>query len=201
MPNAPTSRTAKVSRKTNETDITVEVNLDGTGVVSAATGVGFLDHMLDLFGRHALIDLSIAAKGDLHIDAHHTVEDVGITLGMALAKALADKRGISRYGWAIVPMDEALAHVAVDFSGRPAFVFKACFNAPSIGAFDTELFEEFFKSLVNAASINLHIHTPYGSNNHHIAEAIFKATARAVRMAITIDPRTAGMIPSTKGSL
>jgi imidazoleglycerol-phosphate dehydratase len=195
------ARTANLSRKTQETDVSVEINLDGTGRVKAQTGVGFFDHMLDLFGRHALVDLTVTAKGDLHIDAHHTVEDVGIVLGQALAKALGEKRGISRYGWAMVPMDESLAQVAVDFSGRPALVYRTCFSAPMIGEFATELVEEFWKSVVNGAGMNLHIQVPYGTNNHHMAEAIFKATARAVRMAVTVDPRTAGVIPSTKGSL
>lgn len=195
------ARTAKISRKTNETDIAVEINLDGTGQVKAQTGVGFFDHMLDLFGRHSLIDLTVTAKGDLHIDGHHTVEDVGIVLGQALAKALGDKRGIGRYGWAMVPMDETVAQVAVDFSGRPVLVYRTCFNAPMIGEFATELVEEFWKSVVNGAAMNLHVLVPYGTNNHHMAEAIFKATARAVRMAVTEDPRTAGVVPSTKGSL
>ncbi len=193
-------RTATVNRNTAETQITVELNLDGAGVVSAHTGVGFFDHMLDLLGRHALVDLKVTAQGDLHIDAHHTVEDVGITLGMALSQALGDKRGIVRFGNASVPMDESLAHVAIDLSGRPAFVFSVPFRGPTIGDFDTELVEEFFKSLANSAKMNLHIAVPYGTNNHHMAEAVFKATARALRGAVSPDPRNPN-IPSTKGSI
>jgi imidazoleglycerol-phosphate dehydratase len=157
--------------------------------------------MLELLGRHSLIDLKVQAKGDLHIDPHHTVEDVGLALGMALEQALGDKRGIRRYGFFIAPMDESLGQVALDLSGRPAFVMKAVFNAPAIGEFPTELVEEFFKSLANSAKMNLHIHTPYGNNNHHLAEAIFKGFARALRMAVEIDPRVPNAIPSTKGSL
>jgi len=193
-------RTAEIHRKTKETDISVSLNLDGKGDTSPATGVGFLDHMLDLFGRHSLIDLSVAAKGDLHVDAHHTVEDVGIVLGQAIDKAVGDKRGINRYGWAMVPMDESLAQVAVDLSGRPAFVFNVKFPAPLIGAFPSELVEEFFKALCNSAKMNLHITVPYGGNAHHVAEAIFKAVARALRMAVSFEPRNDG-VPSTKGLL
>ena len=183
------ARPAQITRKTKETDIALALDLDGSGGVSAATGVGFFDHMLDLLGRHALIDLSVKAKGDLHIDGHHTVEDVGIVLGQALEKALGDKKGIYRYGWAIVPMDESLAQVAIDLSGRPAFVFNVEFKGPKIGDFDVELVEEFFKSLATNGKLNLHISVPYGTNNHHIAEAIFKAAAKALRQAVSIDQR------------
>lgn len=191
-------RTAELTRNTRETQIAASLNLDGVGDASINTGVGFFDHMLDLLARHSLIDLKVAATGDLHIDSHHTVEDVGIVLGQLLEKALADKKGIYRYGWAIVPMDESLAQVAIDLSGRPAFVFDACFSHAPIGQFDTELVEEFFKALATSARMNLHIKAPYGSNNHHIAEAIFKATAKALRQAVSHDPRNPG-IPSTKG--
>jgi imidazoleglycerol-phosphate dehydratase len=194
------SRTAEISRSTKETQIALSLNLDGAGNTTAATGVGFLDHMIDLLGRHSLIDLDVKATGDLHVDAHHTVEDVGICIGQALEKSLGDKRGIYRYGWAIVPMDESLAQVAIDLSGRPAFVWNVPFKGPSIGAFPTELIEEFFKALATTAKINFHVTVPYGSNNHHIAEAIFKATAKALRQAVSHDPRNTG-VPSTKGSL
>lgn len=193
-------RKSSITRKTRETDITLSVNLDGTGASSAKTGVGFFDHMLDLLARHALIDLNISAAGDLHIDAHHTVEDVGIVLGQAIEKAIGDKRGINRYGWAIVPMDESLAQVALDLSGRAALVFNVKFTSPVIGDFATELVEEFFNAVAQNAKMNLHINVPYGRNSHHIAEAIFKSFARALRMAVTIDPRDTG-VPSTKGSL
>ncbi|HWE02746.1 MAG TPA: imidazoleglycerol-phosphate dehydratase HisB [Tepidisphaeraceae bacterium] len=193
-------RRATISRQTKETKVHVELNLDGAGRTEPRTGVGFFDHMLDLLGRHSLIDLNVAAEGDLQIDPHHTVEDVGIVIGQALEQALADKRGIHRYGWAIVPMDESLAQVAIDLSGRPAFVFSVHFTGESIGAFPTELVEEFFKSVAVNAKMNLHIHVPYGTNNHHIAEAIFKAAARALRQAVAHDPRN-NDVPSTKGSL
>jgi imidazoleglycerol-phosphate dehydratase len=196
----PQARTAEISRSTRETQINLSINLDGAGGVSAQTGVGFFDHMLDLLGRHSLIDLDVKATGDLHVDAHHTVEDVGIVLGQALEKALGDKRGIYRYGWAIVPMDESLAQVAIDLSGRPAFVFNVPFRGPLIGNFPTELVEEFFKALATTAKMNLHVMVPYGNNNHHIAEAIFKATAKALRQAVSADPRNSG-VPSTKGTL
>jgi len=194
------NRTAEISRKTKETNIRLALNLDGTGKSAARTGVGFFDHMLDLLARHSLIDMTIDAKGDLDVDAHHTVEDVGIVLGQAIEKALGDKRGICRYGWAIVPMDESLAQVAVDLSGRPAFVFKVKFPRGTIGDFPVELVEEFFKSLATNAKMNLHVTVPYGSNNHHISEAIFKATAKALRQAVSHDPRITD-VPSTKGSL
>ena len=194
-------RTADLSRNTNETRIKLSLNLDGTGSVSAKTGVGFFDHMLDLLGRHALIDLTVEADGDLHVDQHHTVEDVGLALGQALDKAVGDKRGITRYGWANLPMDESLARVALDLSGRPAFVFSIPFKGPLIGEFAAELIEEFFKALSTAAKMNLHIDVPYGTNNHHMAEAAFKAFARALRQAVTVDPRAADQVPSTKGTL
>ncbi|MEZ0264991.1 MAG: imidazoleglycerol-phosphate dehydratase HisB [Phycisphaerae bacterium] len=177
------------------------MNLDGSGKSAAETGVGFFNHMLDLLAKHSLIDMTVSAEGDLEVDPHHTVEDVGIVIGQALEKALGDKRGIHRYGWAMVPMDESLAQVAVDLSGRPAVVFKAPFSPGSIGTFPTELVEEFFRGLANSARMNLHVNVPYGSNNHHIAEAIFKATAKALRQAVSIDPRASGDVPSTKGSL
>lgn len=195
------ARTASQSRKTKETDITLSLDLDGVGKADVKTGVGFFDHMLDLLGKHSLIDLNIAATGDLHIDAHHTVEDVGITIGQCLEKALGDKRGIFRYGWAIVPMDESLAQIALDLSGRPAFVMNVPFKGPLIGEFATELVEEFFKAVATSAKMNLHIHVPYGSNNHHMAEAIFKGFAKALRQAVSIDPRASNAVPSTKGSL
>lgn len=200
MPKRNNGRTAEIHRQTRETKVAVELNLDGSGDASVHTGVGFLDHMLDLLSRHSLIDLNVEAEGDLQVDAHHTVEDVGIVIGQAMEKALGDKRGITRYGWAIVPMDESLAQVAVDLSGRAAFVFKVQFKGESIGAFPVELVEEFFKALCTNAKMNLHITVPYGSNNHHISEAIFKATARALRQAVSQDPRS-DAVPSTKGSL
>lgn len=193
-------RTADISRQTKETKIRVALNLDGSGKTTAETGVGFFDHMLDLLGRHSLIDLDVKAAGDLHIDPHHTVEDVGIVIGQAVEKALGDKRGIYRYGWAIVPMDETLAQVAIDLSGRPAFVYNVKFPGEMIGGFPVELVEEFFKSVATNAKANLHITVPYGTNNHHIAEAIFKATAKALRQAVGHDPRNQD-VPSTKGSL
>src|SRR6476646_6803917 len=177
--NSSGGRSAEISRQTKETQIKLALNLDGTGKASARTGVGFFDHMLDLLARHSLIDLAVEAKGDLDVDAHHTVEDVGIVLGQAIEKALGDKRGIQRYGWAIVPMDESLAQVAIDLSGRPAFVFRVEFKGETIGNFPVELIEEFFKALAVNAKMNLHVYVPYGGNNHHISEAIFKATARA----------------------
>jgi imidazoleglycerol-phosphate dehydratase len=193
-------RTADITRQTKETKIRVALNLDGSGKTTAESGVGFFDHMLDLLGRHSLIDLTVAAEGDLQVDAHHTVEDVGIVLGQGIEKALGDKRGIYRYGWANVPMDETLAQVALDLSGRPAFVFNVNFTGPLIGTFPVELVEEFFKALATNVKANLHITVPYGTNNHHIAEAIFKATAKALRQAVTLDPRNQD-VPSTKGSL
>ena len=193
-------RTARLARQTKETKVELSLNLDGRGSSSARTGVGFFDHMLDLLARHSLVDLDVKAEGDLQVDAHHTVEDVGIVLGQALEKSLGDKRGIHRYGWAIVPMDESLAQVAIDLSGRPAFVFHVVFTGPTIGDFQTELVEEFFKALATTAKMNLHVAVPYGTNNHHIAEAIFKATAKALRQATSRDLRSDD-VPSTKGAL
>jgi imidazoleglycerol-phosphate dehydratase len=195
-----TDRTAQIDRKTNETKVSVALNLDGTGKASIHTGIGFFDHMLDLLSRHSLIDLTVNAEGDLEVDSHHTVEDVGIVLGQAIERAIGEKRGINRYGWATVPMDESLAQVAIDLSGRPAFVFNVSFKGESIGTFPVELVEEFFKAISTNAKLNLHVMVPYGTNNHHISEAIFKATARALRQAITHDPRN-NDVPSTKGSL
>lgn len=197
----PTSRVAEVTRNTNETQIRVVINLDGTGQQTLNTGVPFLDHMLDQIARHGLIDLDIEAKGDLHIDAHHTVEDVGITLGQAFAKAIGDKKGTRRYGHAYVPLDEALSRVVVDFSGRPGLEFHVPFKRAMIGAFDVDLTHEFFQGFVNHALVTLHIDNLRGENAHHQCETVFKAFGRALRMAAELDPRAAGMIPSTKGSL
>lgn len=194
-------RSAQVERNTLETQITIKINLDGTGQASFETGIPFLDHMLDQVARHGLIDLEINAKGDLEIDAHHTVEDVGITLGQAFTKALGDKKGIVRYGHAYVPLDEALSRVVVDFSGRPGLFYDVDYPRAMIGTFDVDLFKEFFQGFVNHAEISLHIDNLKGNNAHHIAETIFKAFGRAIRMAITADPRMAGIMPSTKGSL
>ncbi|WP_151632837.1 imidazoleglycerol-phosphate dehydratase HisB [Noviherbaspirillum aerium] len=196
-----TPRVAEVTRNTNETQIRVAINLDGTGQQKLNTGVPFLDHMLDQIARHGLIDLDIEAKGDLHIDAHHTVEDVGITLGQAFAKAIGDKKGIRRYGHAYVPLDEALSRVVVDFSGRPGIEFHVPFKRSMIGAFDVDLTHEFFQGFVNHALVTLHIDNLRGENAHHQCETVFKAFGRALRMAAELDPRAAGMIPSTKGSL
>jgi imidazoleglycerol-phosphate dehydratase len=196
----PAKRTAEISRQTRETRIKLSINLDGTGKSKCETGVGFFDHMLDLLSRHSLIDLNLSADGDLQVDAHHTVEDVGIVLGQAIEKALGDKRGIQRYGWAMTPMDESLAQVAIDLSGRAAFVWRVNFTGPLIGAFPAELVEEFCKALANSAKMNLHVSVPYGTNNHHIAEAIFKGLAKALRQAVGFDPRNQE-VPSTKGSL
>ena len=194
-------RTAQVTRNTLETQITVSLNLDGTGVSTLATGVPFLDHMLDQIARHGLIDLDIQATGDLHIDAHHTVEDTGITLGQAFAQALGDKKGIRRYGHAYVPLDEALSRVVVDFSGRPGLHIDVKFTAGSIGQLDTQLVYEFFQGFVNHAGVTLHIDNLKGINAHHQCETIFKAFGRTLRAALERDPRSAGVIPSTKGSL
>ena len=196
-----THRTAEITRTTNETTVRLSLDLDGTGTATVKTGVGFLDHMLDLLARHALVDLTVEATGDLHVDAHHTAEDVGIVLGQAIDRAVGDKRGIHRYGWAMVPMDESLAQVAVDLSGRPAFVYAVPFRGEFVGTFPVELVEEFWKSVALNARMNLHVAVPYGTNNHHMVEAAFKATARALRMAVAHDPRNAGGMPSTKGSL
>ena len=194
-------RIAKVERNTNETKIAVEVNLDGTGRAEVATGVPFLDHMLDQLARHSMVDLAICAKGDLHLDAHHTVEDVGITLGQAVAKALGDKKGLTRYGHAYVPLDEALSRVVIDLSGRPGLEFHVPFTRAMIGAFDVDLAHEFFQGFVNHALVTLHIDNLRGQNAHHQAETVFKAFARALRMAVAPDARAAGVVPSTKGSL
>ena len=197
----PLQRTADVSRTTAETRIRVQLNLDGTGQSRLATGIGFFDHMLDQISRHGLIDLDIQAEGDLHIDGHHTVEDVGITLGQAVAKAVGDKMGIRRYGHAYVPLDEALSRVVIDFSGRPGLVMNIPFTSGAIGSFDTQLTHEFFQGFVNHALVTLHIDNLKGSNAHHQAETVFKAFARALRAALELDPRSLGTIPSTKGSL
>ena len=194
-------RTATVSRNTAETQITVKVNLDGTGKASLSTGIGFFDHMLDQIARHGLIDLDIQAKGDLHIDGHHTVEDVGITLGQAVAQAVGDKKGLRRYGHAYVPLDEALSRVVIDFSGRPGLEMHVPFKSGMIGTFDSQLAYEFFQGFANHAFVTLHIDNLRGDNSHHQAETVFKAFARALRMALEIDARSAGVIPSTKGSL
>ncbi len=194
-------RTAEIKRKTNETDISVSVNLDGTGRHTIATGVGFLDHMLDQLSRHSLIDIEVKATGDLHIDFHHTAEDVGIALGEAVKRALGDKRGIRRYASADLVMDGTLTRVALDVSGRPFLVWKVAFATPKIGEMDTQLFREWFQAFAMNAGITLHVETCYGDNDHHIAESAFKALARALRAAVEIDPRAADSIPSTKGTL
>jgi imidazoleglycerol-phosphate dehydratase len=194
-------RTARVERNTNETQISIDLNLDGSGHAAFETGVPFLDHMLDQIARHGLIDLNIKARGDLEIDAHHTVEDIGITLGQAVNKAVGDKKGILRYGHAYVPLDEALSRVVIDFSGRPQLVEDIHFTSKAIGTFDTELVHEFFQGFCNHALVTLHIDNLRGHNSHHIVETIFKAFGRALRMAISPDPRAENVIPSTKGSL
>ncbi len=195
------NRNAKISRQTNETDISVSVNLDGTGKSNAQTGIGFFDHMLDQLSKHSLIDMDVMCKGDLHIDAHHSVEDVGIALGQALKEALGDKRGIRRYGHFDLVMDEARSSVALDFSNRAFLVWDASFTSPRLGEMDTELFREFFQALAGSAGLTLHITNICGFNNHHIAESIFKATAKAMRMAVEFDPRASDQLPSTKGAL
>ncbi|MBA4255563.1 MAG: imidazoleglycerol-phosphate dehydratase HisB [Polaromonas sp.] len=201
-PSCPTqARCADVVRHTAETQIRVALNLDGTGQATLATGIGFFDHMLDQIARHGLIDLDIQVQGDLHIDGHHTVEDVGITLGQAVARAVGDKKGLRRYGHAYVPLDEALSRVVVDFSGRPGLHMHVPFTAGMVGAFDTQLAFEFFQGFVNHAGVTLHIDNLKGTNAHHQAETVFKAFARAVRMALEVDPRMGNTIPSTKGSL
>ena len=194
-------RTAEVSRNTLETQITVSINLDGTGVSKLSSGLGFLDHMLDQIARHGMMDISVEARGDLHIDAHHTVEDIGITLGQAFTKALGDKKGLRRYGHAYVPLDEALSRVVLDISGRPGLEFGVEFSRARIGDFDVDLIHEFFQGFVNHALVTLHIDNLRGDNAHHQAETIFKAFGRALRVAVEIDPRMAGIMPSTKGSL
>ena len=197
----PPQRTAEVTRNTAETRVRVKVNLDGTGQSHLSTGIGFFDHMLDQIARHGLIDLDIESDGDLHVDGHHTVEDVGITLGQAFHQAMGDKKGIRRYGHAYVPLDEALSRVVVDFSGRPGLVMDVSFKSGMIGSLDTQLVHEFFQGFVNHAFVTLHIDNLRGENAHHQAETVFKAFARALRAAIERDPRSAGTIPSTKGSL
>ena len=194
-------RTATLTRKTAETAITVEINLDGTGVYDNETGVGFFDHMLDQLARHSLIDMTVRAKGDLHIDDHHTVEDVGITLGQALAKALGDKRGIRRYGSCLLPMDDTQVRTALDLSARPFLIWNVDIPTTKIGAFDTELVREFFQAFSTHAGITLHVDMLHGVNSHHIVEATFKSVARALRDAVEVDPRRSGDIPSTKGAL
>lgn len=195
-------RTASITRKTKETEISVQINLDGTGQTDISTGVGFLDHMLDQLGRHGLIDLTVKTKGDLHIDAHHTVEDTALALGQALKEALGDKAGINRYGHAMVPMDECLSRVALDLSNRPFLVWNVNFTVERLGEqMETELFREFFQALSQAGGITYHAENIYGSNNHHIIESVFKATARALHMAVTVDPQAQGKLPSTKGTL
>jgi imidazoleglycerol-phosphate dehydratase len=197
----PAPRRATIDRQTKETRITASLNLDGTGAYDVATGVGFLDHMLEQLARHSLIDIEIKAEGDLHIDFHHTVEDCGIVLGQALAKALGDKRGIARYASVDLPMDEALTRVAVDVSGRPYLVWEVNFTRPKLGEMDTELFREWFQAFAQNAGITLHVANLYGENNHHIAETCYKGLARALRSAIAIDPRQEARVPSTKGTL
>ena len=194
-------RSATVARRTAETDITVTLSLDGSGTADVETGVGFLDHMLTALARHAMLDLAVRVRGDLHIDFHHTTEDVGIVLGQALARALGDKRGIRRYGHSLLPMDEALVEAAVDLSGRPFLAWDVAFERDTIGEMDTELFEEFFRAFAMNGLLTLHVTRRAGRNAHHVAEAAFKAVARALRMAVEQDPRAAGAIPSTKGSL
>ena len=194
-------RAAKVERNTKETRITAEVALDGSGESAIATGIGFLDHMLDQLSRHSLIDLKLTAKGDLHIDYHHTTEDTGIVIGQALSQALGDRRGIMRYGEATIPMDETLTRVALDASNRPYLIWKVAFSRPKLGEMDTELFKEWFQAFAQHGGLTLHIENLYGENNHHIVESCFKGVARALRQAIAIDPRKADAVPSTKGVL
>lgn len=194
-------RTATVKRVTNETDVSVTVNLDGSGQRRITTGIGFYDHMLDQLARHALIDLDIVTRGDLHIDAHHTAEDTALALGEAVRKALGDRKGITRYGDALIPMDETLTRVALDISGRPYLVWNVQFSQPQLGTMDSELFKEVFQAFAQSAGITLHVDNLHGVNNHHIVESCFKGLARALKMAITLDPRQAGSVPSTKGTL
>jgi len=194
-------RTARIERNTKETEILVEVNLDGTGAYDISTGIGFLDHMVEQFSRHSLIDVTLKVRGDLHVDQHHTTEDSALALGQAISQALGDRGGIGRYGAAYSPMDETLARVALDISGRPYFVWKSAFTQEKLGELDTELVEHWFHSMAQSVGITLHIELIYGSNNHHICEAIYKGFARAMRSAVEIDPRKGGAIPSTKGQL
>jgi imidazoleglycerol-phosphate dehydratase len=194
-------RAGSVSRRTAETDIAVSIALDGTGRADISTGIGFFDHMLELFARHALVDLTVKATGDLHVDAHHTTEDTGIALGQAIAQALGDKKGIARYASVHLPMDEALTRVSIDISGRPFLVFRTTFPSERIGTFDCELVREFFQALAVNAGVTLHVETLYGQNSHHVAESCFKGLARALREAAAVDPREQGRVPSTKGTL
>ena len=194
-------RTAHITRKTKETDIAVELNLDGTGKYEVSTGIGFLDHMMEQLSRHSLIDLKLAAKGDLHIDYHHTTEDTGIAIGEAVTKALGDRKGITRYAHEYIPMDETLSRVAIDLSGRPYFIWKVEFTKPKLGEMDTELFKEWFQAFAQAAGATLHVWNKYGENNHHIVESCYKGLARALRQAAEIDSRKADAVPSTKGVL
>ncbi len=194
-------RTATIERVTGETQIAVTLNLDGSGVYDVATGIGFLDHMLEQLSRHSLIDLHVRAKGDLHIDAHHTTEDSALAIGSAFAQALGDRKGITRYGDALIPMDETLTRVALDISGRPYLVWRTSFSQPRLGDMDTELFKEWFAAFAQTAGVTLHIETLYGVNNHHIVESCFKGLARALRAAVTLDPRKLDAVPSTKGTL
>lgn len=201
MASGTVKRAASVSRKTKETEISASVEIDGNGRFDVSTGVGFFDHMLEQLSRHSLIDMTVRAKGDLHIDDHHTVEDTGIALGQAIAKALGERRGITRYASIDLAMDETLTRAAIDVSGRPFLIWQVAFSSPKIGSFDTELVREFFQALAQNAGITLHVTNHYGANNHHIAETCFKAVARALRAALEYDPRQAGAIPSTKGTL
>jgi len=200
-PGTTVKRQATIARKTKETQISAAIDLDGTGAFEISTGVGFLDHMLEQLARHSLIDIRLEAKGDLHIDFHHTAEDVGIVLGQAVAKALGDKQGIARYADVHLPMDETLTRVAIDVSGRPYLIWKVAFSQPKIGEMDTELFREWFQAFAQNAGITLHVETLYGENNHHIAETCYKGLARALRMAVALDPQQVGRVPSTKGML
>ena len=195
------ARTASISRTTKETQVEVHVNLDGTGAYSVSTGIGFLDHMIEQLSRHSLIDITVKTVGDLHIDGHHTTEDTGIALGEAVARALGNRAGITRYGDALVPMDETLTRVALDISGRPYLVWRTSFTQPKLGELDTEMVKEFMAAFAGSAGITLHVETLYGVNNHHIAESCFKGLARALKVAVALDPRQAGVIPSTKGTL
>ena len=201
MSSAPAPRVATVARKTKETEIAVSVDLDGSGRSEISTGIGFLDHMLEQLSRHSLIDLTVKAEGDLHIDSHHTTEDTGIVIGQALSQALGDRRGIMRYGEATIPMDETLTRVALDASNRPYLIWKVAFSRPKLGEMDTELFKEWFQAFAQHGGLTLHIENLYGENNHHIVESCFKGVARALRQAIAIDPRKADAVPSTKGVL
>jgi imidazoleglycerol-phosphate dehydratase len=201
MSSAPAPRVATVARKTKETDIEVSINLDGSGTSDVRTGIGFLDHMLDQLAKHGLFDIKVHAKGDLHIDFHHTTEDVGLALGEALSKALGDRKGIRRYGAAIIPMDETRTDVALDASNRPYLIWKVQFSRPKLGEMDTELFKEWFQAFAQMGGLTLHVWNQYGENNHHIVESCFKGLARALRQAVEIDPRAAQAVPSTKGVL